>query len=119
MGSDIGTRHIYNTGSLIYGIIWWGLAIGLINKSNESREWAISLVLLSSFVVLFALATEVLPDPNPTKGIQLKLQTFMTHSQTIVFLVVNLILNAGIIFALLRPATKAFFTPQTNQENKQ
>jgi len=119
MGSDIETRHIFNMGSIIYGSIWWGLGIGLINKSNESREWAISLVVLSSFVMLFALATEVLPDPNPTKGVQLKLQTSMTHSQTIIFLVANLILNAGTIFTLLRPVIKEFFTPQTNQENKQ
>ena len=113
----IETRSTIDLGAVIFGFIYWGLAIGLVNKSNDSREWAAFILFLSSLVSFFALAIAVFEDPNSTKGFHF--QTSMTHAQEIVFAGAFLILNVSTLFILMRPATKAFFTSQTDQEQKQ
>jgi len=113
----IETQSTIDLGSVIFGFVYWGLAIGLINRSNDARQWAAFIAFIGSLVWLFGLAISVFEDPDPTKG--LDIQTPLTHTQEITFLVMFLILNIGIVFILTRPATKAFFTSQTDQEQKQ
>ena len=113
----IETRSTIDLGSVIFGFVYWGLAIGLINRSNDARQWAAFIAFIGSLVWLFGLAISVFEDPDPTKGLDIR--TPLTHAQEIVFLGVFLILNVGILFILMRPATKAFFTSQTNLEDKQ
>ena len=107
----IETRCTVDIGSLISGIICWGLAIGLINKNNVSRKWAVIVTSLGSLFGLFLLALAIFGEPNSPVGLQL--QTSMSQIQTIIFLVVYLVLNAGTLFILLRLETKTLFTPQT------
>lgn len=74
-------------------------------------------MLLGSLVALLGLATLIFEDPNPTTSVQLKV--FIPRAEAIVFFIAYLILSAGTLFTLMRPATKAFFTSQTNLEDKQ
>jgi hypothetical protein len=114
----IETGYSIGTGNLIRGIIELGLAIGLINRSNESREWAAFFVLLGIFAGLFLLAVTVFEDPNSVGGFQFSYNQ-LTRTQAIVFLVAYVALNAGVLSVLLRPETKAFFSPQTSQVGNQ
>lgn len=121
-GIDIQTKRVLDIGPLLGGIVEWGLAIGLINRSNESRTWAVFIAFLSSLVSFFGLAIAVFEDPNSTKGFHLQIQTPMTHvthAQEIAFVGAFLILNVAVLFTLMRPSTKAFFTSQTNLKDKQ
>lgn len=121
-GIDIQTKRVLDIGPLLGGIVEWGLAIGLINRSNESRTWAVFIAFLSSLVSFFGLAIAVFEDPNSTKGFHFQIQTPMTHvthAQEIAFVGAFLILNVAVLFILMRPSTKAFFTSQTNLKDKQ
>jgi hypothetical protein len=113
----IDKKCVLGDGSIIFGIIYIGLAIGLVNKSDESRTWAAFLVFLGLLGGLFFLAIAVFPDPAPTGNFQIGFSyDKFTRVQTIIALVAFLIINAGVLFTLIRPATKAFFASQTIQE---
>ena len=109
----IETRSTIDLGSIIFGFVYCCLAIGLINRSNDSRQWAAFIAFISSLVCLFGLAISVFEDSDPTKGLDIR--TPLTHAQEIIFTGAFLIINVGILFILMRPATKAFFAPQTIQ----
>jgi hypothetical protein len=111
------TRSTIDLGAIIFGFVYWGLAIGLINRDNDSRGWAVFITFLSSLVCLFGLAISVFEDSDPTKG--LDIQTSLSHIQEITFIGAFLLINVGILFILMRPATKAIFAPQTNLEDIQ
>jgi len=111
------TRYDLNIGSLIAGIVYLVLASGLVNRSNASRMWAILFASLGSLVGLFVLGVAVFEDPYSTNGFHL--QAPMPQAQKIIFTVAFLILNVGTLYILLRPKTKVFFAPQTNQYDKQ
>ena len=113
----VETRSAIDLGSIIFGFVYYGLAIGLINRNNDSREWAVFIAFISSLVWFFGLIISALEDSDPTKG--LDIQTSLTHTQEMIFLGVFFILNVGTLFILMQPATKALFTPQTNTEDKQ
>jgi hypothetical protein len=103
---------------LIRGIIEWNLAIGLINRINESRNWAVICVILSLFFYIFLLSIAIFRDPASIEGFNINYEVF-THTQTIIFLSALLTLSVVILFALVRPTTKTFFAQQTNPEDNQ
>ena len=115
-GSDI-VGHVLDIGSLISGFISWGLAVGLTNRSNESRWWAAFFAILGSLGALFLLAVMLYENPDPVMGFHI--QTLAPQDQAIVFLLIFLVLNVGTLFALLNPANKTFFVLQNDQEDKQ
>ena len=98
---------VLGDGSILFGIILIGLAIGLINKSDESRAYAAFVLFLYMLGGLFTLAVVVF------EGSQLP------KPQAIVVVVAFLVLNAAFLFVLMRPATKTFFMSPANLESKQ
>jgi hypothetical protein len=93
---------------LVLGTIEWNLASGLINRSNESRKWAALFVFLGFVLWFFLLMIAFFKDPNSVEGLNVNYDRF-TRTQMIGFLVGYLILDAGILFTLLKAKTKTFF----------
>lgn len=102
-------KHILDLGHLIWGFVEFGLAVGIINKSNESRSWAAFFVFLGCLVLLFLLAITISKDPGSIEGFNITYEKF-TRPQTIVFLVAYIIVNTGILFVLLGAKTRALFS---------
>jgi hypothetical protein len=110
----IGIKHILDLGPLINAIIFWSLANGLINRNNGSRQWAIFWTVLGFLFFLFLAGVAAFEGPDPMVGFHFGYEK-LTRTQTIVLIVVGLPLHTGILFILLRPATKALFVPPITQ----
>jgi hypothetical protein len=108
-------RYSLDLVPLILGIVEWGLAIGIINKSNEARSWTAFFVFLGTLFSLFLLAIALYKDPRSVEGFNMNYDRF-TRTQMIGFFVAYFILNVGILFALLRPKTRAFFSSENSQQ---
>ncbi len=104
-------------GSILSVFIYLWIAVGLVNKNKTSREWATFFVSLGLLGILFILAIVVFENPSSTNGIQISYK--LSRQQTIIALIVALILHVGMLFVLLRSATKAFFTLRTTVEDNQ
>ena len=63
----IDKKCVLGDGSIIFGIICIGLAIGLVNKSEESRTWAAFLVFLGLLVGLFFFSDCSFSRPKPNR----------------------------------------------------
>lgn len=98
---------------LIIGTIEWNLASGLVNRSNESRKWTTLFVFLGSLFWFFLLMIAFFKDPNSVEGLNVNYDGF-TRNQVIGFLIAYLILDAGILFALLNAKTKTFFLEKSD-----
>ena len=66
---------------------------------------------------LFFAAIAVFEGPDPMVGFHFGYEK-LTRIQTIVLIVVGLTLHTGILFILLRPATKALFVPPITQNEE-
>ncbi len=98
---------------LIVGTIKWNLAFGLVNRNNESRKWAAFFVFLGFVLWFLLLMIAFFKDPNSVEGLNVNYDGF-TRTQVIGFLVGYLILDAGILFTLLKGKTKMFFLEETD-----
>jgi hypothetical protein len=112
----IETKSTIELATLIRGIVELGLAGGLVNRSDGSRLWSAFFAFLGSLGALSVLAVLLFQDPNPGNGLQI--QTSVPRTEAIIFLSVYFILSVGILFILMRTATKTFFGNQTKQEDK-
>jgi hypothetical protein len=102
-----------NIGSPVYAIILFTLANGLIIKRNSSRIW-ISIFTGISFVVMaIILGLIIFIDPlHASYWYKLfDIEVPVSQIQAIWLLGLFLILNASILYILLRPSTKALFSP--------
>jgi uncharacterized integral membrane protein len=97
--------------------IYFGIAIGLVKRNNNSREWAILFISFGVLGILLILAIVIFESQNSTDGFQINFNR-LTRPQVIVALVAFLVLHVGMLFTLMRSATKVFFIPQTKQEDK-
>lgn len=92
--------------------IYFIVSSGLKAQQNEARIWGSIVIgvgslfrvaILISMLFSWSLSYEIYVTP-------------VTHSQKIFLLVLNLIFNAIILYILLRPSTKALFTPPPSPE---
>ena len=73
---------------------------------------------LGSLVGFFLLALAMFEDQYSPKGFHFSYEQ-LTRTQTVIFVVAFLIINVGMLFTLLRPETKEFFAPETDQQTNQ
>lgn len=99
---------------LIRGIIELALAIGLINRSNESRSWTAFFMFLGILFSLFLLCIAIFKDTTSMEGFNISYEKF-AQSQVVIFLMVYFIINAAVLYILLRPKTKAFFSSESSE----
>lgn len=104
----IETKSTLELGGIIRGFIEWALAIGLINRSDEARQWAAFFAFLGFLIGTFLLTIAIFPNPNPTVGFNISFNQ-SSQSQTIVLLMTYIILCVIILFILLNSKTKEFF----------
>lgn len=104
---------------LVYAFGYFSLTIGLITKRNYMRIWTIIWVVLGLltrvvFLGLVIFSKEITFSPFEFKLFSVQIPLSLT--QWIVFWVLLLAFNAGILFVLLRPSTKAVFSDQPIQQ---
>jgi hypothetical protein len=104
--------------SLISVFIHFGIAIGLVNRNNSSREWAIFFVSLGLIGLSLILAVVIFESLNSTEGFNISYDK-VTQPQAIIILVTVFALHVGMLFTLMSSATKAFFILPANLESKQ
>lgn len=97
---------------MIYGIINFSLVIGLIKGNNKSRIWAIILVGLSFILRTADLSQRIFIYPPTSSTFDLFfVRILLPYFSVIILLIIALLINASILFVILRPSTKALFTP--------
>lgn len=103
--------------SLILAIVYFGIANGLVNRNSGSRGWAILFVVLGLLGLLFILAIVIFESQNSGSEIVITYNR-LSRPQVLLSLAGLLALHVGMLFALTRSATKAFFMTQISSEGE-
>ncbi|MBI5934241.1 MAG: hypothetical protein HY867_11080 [Chloroflexi bacterium] len=104
--------HFLNFGSLITAIIFFALAVGLINKRDSARNWTIILTGFGLLFVAVLLLLVFIFPPEASYGlIFLNIDTPLSKIQAVGLLFLSAVLEVTVLYILLRPSTKALFTP--------
>ena len=99
--------------NLLYAFGYLSLTVGLITKRNNMRIWTIVWVVVGLLMRVFLLGLMLFNKQIVFGPFVFKLfsvQIPLTQAQWILSWVPLLAFNAGILFVLLRPGTKAIFS---------
>ena len=109
----IANSHI-ELGNFVTGVVFFSLAVGLIEKRNSSRIWASVWVICGTLIRFYLLWRVILYGVGPEANFTfLSAKYPITNVQAILFLIFNIIFNIGVVYILLRPSTKALFSSQS------
>ena len=99
-----------NLADILVAVVYFNLASGLTHKQNSSRIWSIIFLVIGTLARFAFLASAF----NDQFGFTFNFLAFdydSSQMQTIIFLLSNIVLNTALLYILLRPSTKALFTP--------
>ena len=112
---ELVTGFSINLYMLSATIIYFNLTTGLINKQDSSRIW-LSIFVGVGTLVRFVLLMMVVFFKEMGGYIQYNSVRYpVSRTQEMVFLILNILLNAVILYILLRPSTSELFSPQSVQ----
>lgn len=96
---------------IILGVVYFYLAIGLADRSNASRIITSVVVSIGTLVrFVFLVLPYFLKDLSPGYITYHSMRFPLSQNQSGAFLLLNIALNAIILYVLLRPSTKALFS---------
>ena len=111
----LNTSHIWDIGGLISSYILFLLLNGLINKTNSARIWTAiftGLGVLASVIFLGRVLFMLQRHPSASIGYEIfNYDIPMTLFQFVGFNVFWIVINLIALYILVRPSTKALFTP--------
>ena len=110
-GKKIEAENVIDIGPLIRGIFEWSLAMGLINKRNDSRLWVAFFTFLGFLFGLFLFGVAVFVDPNTTVGFNFSYDK-LTRTQTIIFILGYIVVSGGAFIILVMSKTKSLFSQE-------
>lgn len=116
----LNTSHIWDIGGLISSYILFLLLNGLINKTNSARIWTAiftGLGVLASVIFLGRVLFMLQRHPSASIGYEIfNYDIPMTLFQFVGFNVFWIVINLIALYILVRPSTKALFTPPPPRE---
>lgn len=113
--TDIVESFRINLPEILATGVYFNLASGLIHKQDSSRIWSIVFLVIGT-LARFVFLPLIYLDHFNIKFNFLAFDYSLSDIQAIIFLSVNIILNIILLYILLRPSTKALFTPPPSPE---
>jgi len=113
--SNFPTDHNLDFGPFVNAIVSFILVYGLINKRNSSRIWTsifYGIGLLAMVTIIGWVIFKIPPDASLVYEI-FNYYIPMTEFQMIGFYSLFIVIHAITLYVLLRPSTKALFSPQS------
>jgi len=100
----------------IAGFVFLRLASGLVSGDNWSRVEAMVWISLGSLIRIYLIAMTILNSDTTWVIRFLQYQMPITKLYGIAFLIVNVMINIGVILVLLKPEIKNIFVTQAVQQ---
>jgi len=111
----LNTSHIWDIGGLISSYVLFLLLNGLINKTNSARIWTAIFTGLGSLVsAIFLGRVLFMIQRHPSASLGYEIFDYdipITLVQFVGFNIFWIVTNLIVLYILLRPSAKAFFTP--------
>jgi hypothetical protein len=111
-----------NISAFVGGAVYFYLAMDLAERGNISRILASVVIGIGTIVRLVLLILIIAGGADPGHFEFGSIEYPATYYQVVAFLCLNILFNAGLLYILLNPDTKAFFarslSPAGSQESK-